>query len=99
MKTNIDLSIPAEIKVSADLFAKYKDAKGRESAAKWEADAVKKLMGLPDTASLVAQLGLTKKNPRGEVVIKDGNSVPIGKISVFWKDPYEVDGNFCSRVT
>lgn len=92
-------NIPAEITVRADAFRAYREAKQREAAAKKEAEAARAEAGIPSTDDLVKQLKLSKTNDKGEVVIKDGNGVPIGKISVFWKNSFEMPAGYQSRVS
>lgn len=89
----------AEIQVPAEAFKRFKEAKAKASALTKEAEAIRLECGLPDTENLVKQLGLTKANPKGEVVIKDGNMSVIGKIAVYWQDAYEVGAGFKSRVS
>lgn len=97
MKTFI-APVPADIIVKADAFRAYREAKARAAAAQKEADAARKLAGIPSTEDLVNQLDLSK-GEKGEVVIKDGNGVPMGKIAVFWKDGFEMPAGFQARIS
>lgn len=97
-KVVLTQEVAAELTVNADAFRAYNEAKQRENAAKKEAEAARVLAGIPPTEDLVRLLGISEGG-KGSVVVKNGNNVPVGKISVFWKDEYSVKAGFSSRVS
>lgn len=92
-------TIPALITVNGPAFAKWRKAVDAASAAKKEADALRQECGFPDTDALRRMLGLTEFGGKASAIVQDGNGKPIGKVSVFWKDAFEMPAGFSSRVS
>ena len=95
---SIQTNVPAQIVVSAEQWHAFNAAKARAAAMAKEVDALRAVMGLPDTAALVKALGATAEAPAAAVIV-DGNGAPLGKVSVYWRDAYEVRAAFASRVS
>lgn len=95
---NVETIIPASITVNAEAFAKWQKAKQAAQALAKEADALRMECGFPETETLVSLLGVAECG-KGSAVIVNGNGVPIGKVSVFWKDAYVVKAGFSSRIS
>lgn len=92
------ITSPATIIVSAEKFARWQKAKQAATAAAKEADALKAECGFPETLAL-AELLEVPVGGKGEAVIVDGNSRPVGKLSLFWKDEYVVKAGFTCRIS
>lgn len=88
-----------KISVDARAYAAFQEARERAAAANLIAEKLKADAGIPSTAQLVDKLGLRKPTDDGEVAILDTKGQPLGKISVYWTDPYEVKGGFRSRLS
>ncbi len=91
-------NVPAQIVVSAADWQAFNAAKCRAAAMAKEVEALRAVMGLPETAALVKALGATAETAAAAVIV-DGNGLPLGKVSVFWRDAYEVKAGFASRVS
>ena len=91
-------TVPALISVPADAWRAYLAAKARAAAAEKEAAAARMLLGIPETAELVALLGATEETSAAAVIV-DGNGTPIGKASVYFRAGYAVKAGFVSKLT
>lgn len=99
MKTNPDKKSPPVLKASAEKFRLFQEAKERSAAAALLAEKARADAGIPGTVQLVSNLKLKRRNQKSEIVIIDENGAPLGKISVFWQDAYEVKAGFRSRIS
>lgn len=90
--------IPAQIQVSAQDWHAWRAMYARAQAMAKEADALRKVLGLPETSALVALLGASQETPVSAVIV-DGNGAPLGKVAVSYRPPYSVAGTFVSRVS
>jgi hypothetical protein len=88
----------AQIQVSAEGWHKWRTMKARASAMEKEEKALRAELGFPDTASLVALLGVSEF-VKGSAVIIDGNGTPLGKVSVFYVSAKEIPAGFQSRIS
>jgi hypothetical protein len=92
------VNLPGQIQVSAENWHNWRAIHAKAQAMAKEADALRKVCGIPETADLVATLGATAELGASAVII-DGNGSPLGKVSVYWRDAYAVKATFVSRVS
>ena len=91
--------VSALLTVDGPAFARWRKADAKAKAAKKEADTLRMVCGFPSTEELVALLGAQPEGEARSGVIVDGNSVPVGKLSVFWRAAFETKAGFQSRIS
>ncbi len=87
-----------QIEVSGPAWDAFLEAKAKATAAAREAEACKLALGLPETAELVALLGASEENG-AQAVIVNGNSAPVGKLTVSFRSAYAVKAGWVARLT
>lgn len=89
---------PAVVQVSASAWQAYRKAQAIATAAQKDAEQLKAALGLPDASKLAYSLGL-HTGDKGEVIVQDGNSQAIGKISVFYYPGAQIPAAWRSRAS
>jgi len=98
METVTNAAVAALITVNGPAFAVWRKAHAAATAARKEADTLREACGFPSTESLVVMLGIAQGG-KASATVADGNGKPVGKVSVYWKDAFEMPAGFSSRVS
>lgn len=78
----MDIQPTFDITVPSAAWEKLQQLKGQISALENEAKTLQKELGIPGADSLVALLAL-KEGEKCSIPVKNGNGMPVGKLSVF----------------
>ena len=86
------------IVVPADQWAKYQKTKAQASALKRQAEAFESAWGVKSGKEYAENFALADGG-KLEIPIHDGNGIPLGKLSVSWRDGYEVSPTWAKRIS
>lgn len=86
------------LKTKAALFQDWQKAKSDANSAAKKAKKLEQAMNLPDAKSFASDHALTEGD-KLKILLVDGNSQPIGKISVFHQKARQMPAYWSKRIS